>query len=83
MIGCDRQVLEEMDLLSAFTAVLHVPNLNKAEQLLAVVEESEIFSKEQMSQLMRQISGKSKSVFVYVPRSHLGTPHEPVTPKVL
>uniref|UniRef100_A0A1B6MSH2 Vesicle-fusing ATPase n=1 Tax=Graphocephala atropunctata TaxID=36148 RepID=A0A1B6MSH2_9HEMI len=55
-----RQVLEDMEMLSAFTAVLHVPNLNRPEHLLAVCEESELFTKEHTSKLMKQLSGHSK-----------------------
>lgn len=53
-----RQVLEDMEMLSAFTAVLHIPNLSKSEHLLAVLEESEVFSKHEMSQLAKQVLGK-------------------------
>ncbi|KAF5295350.1 hypothetical protein FQR65_LT01540 [Abscondita terminalis] len=53
-----RQVLEDMEMLSAFTAILHVPNLSKSEHLLAVLEQSEVFSKQEMNQLGRHIQGK-------------------------
>lgn len=51
-----------MEMLSAFTAVIHVPNLNRAEHLLAVIEESEIFAKEHIGKLMKQLSGHAKYV---------------------
>lgn len=52
-----RQVLEDMEMLSAFTAILHVPNLSKPEHLLAVVKESEIFGKEDLSVFANKIKG--------------------------
>lgn len=45
-------------MLSAFTAILHVPNLSKPEHLLAVLEESEIFTKQELAQLVRNIQGR-------------------------
>lgn len=53
-----RQVLEEMEMLSAFTAVLHVPNLSKAEHLLSVLEASEVFNKQELKQIAHQVYGK-------------------------
>lgn len=53
-----RQVLEDMEMLSAFTAILHVHNLSKPEHLLAVVEESDVFSKKDISNLSRKIQGQ-------------------------
>ncbi|XP_075236874.1 vesicle-fusing ATPase 1-like [Lycorma delicatula] len=52
-----RQVLEDMEMLSAFTAVLHVPNLSKPEHLLNVLEESDVFSKKELSSIQKQIHG--------------------------
>lgn len=53
-----RQVLEDMEMLSAFTAVLHVPNLNKPEHMLAVVEESEAFTKKEVKSIAKHLSGR-------------------------
>ncbi|PNF26292.1 Vesicle-fusing ATPase 1 [Cryptotermes secundus] len=52
-----RQVLEDMEMLSAFTAVLHVPNISEPEHLLAVLEESDVFSKKDLSSISRKIHG--------------------------
>jgi vesicle-fusing ATPase len=52
-----RQVLEDMEMLSAFTAILHVPNLSLPEHLLAVLEESDVFSKKDLSSISRKIHG--------------------------
>lgn len=53
-----RQVLEDMEMLSAFTAVLHVPNLSKPEHLLGVLEETEAFNKNELKQIAKQVHGK-------------------------
>lgn len=53
-----RQVLEEMEMLSAFTAVLHVPNLSKSDHLLAVLEESDVFTKQEVASIQRNIDGR-------------------------
>ncbi|XP_018331362.1 vesicle-fusing ATPase 1 [Agrilus planipennis] len=53
-----RQVLEDMEMLPAFTAVLHVPNLSRPEHLLAVLEEADVFSKQEMAQIAKMIQGK-------------------------
>lgn len=53
-----RQVLEDMEMLSAFTAVLHLPNLSKAEHLLTVLEASEVFSAAELKKISQQVHGK-------------------------
>ncbi|XP_044272166.1 vesicle-fusing ATPase 1-like [Tribolium madens] len=53
-----RQVLEDMEMLSAFTAILHLPNLSKADQLLTVLENSEVFSSQELKKISQQIHGK-------------------------
>lgn len=53
-----RLVLEEMEMLSAFTAVLHVPNLSHAEHLCAVIEESDVFSKSECDKIAKKIRGR-------------------------
>ncbi|KAJ8984991.1 hypothetical protein NQ317_016902 [Molorchus minor] len=53
-----RQVLEEMEMLSAFTGVLHVPNLSKPEHLLNVLEASDVFSNQELKQITHQVHGK-------------------------
>lgn len=54
-----RQVLEDMEMLSAFTAILHVPNLSKPEHLLAVLDNSDVFSKQELQQVARHTKGKT------------------------
>ncbi|KAL1498238.1 hypothetical protein ABEB36_009069 [Hypothenemus hampei] len=53
-----RQVLEDMEMLSAFTTVLHVPNLSKPDHLLSVLEASEVFTNNELRQITHQIHGK-------------------------
>lgn len=53
-----RQVLEDMEMLSAFTAILHVPNLSQAEHLLNVLETSDVFSPQELNQISRHVHGK-------------------------
>lgn len=52
-----RQVLEDMEMLSAFTAVLHVPNLAQPDHLMAVLEESDVFAKKDLASISRKIRG--------------------------
>lgn len=53
-----RQVLEDMEMLSAFTAVLHVPNLSKAEHLIKVLEESDVFTEKDIPVIFKRIQGQ-------------------------
>lgn len=52
-----RQVLEDMEMLSAFTSVLHVPNLSTPDHLMTVLEESEVFTKPELSSIKKKIQG--------------------------
>ncbi|CAG9784913.1 unnamed protein product [Diatraea saccharalis] len=52
-----RQVLEDMEVLSAFTGVLHVPNLSQPEHVLAVLEESDAFSKRDLAKIQNDLRG--------------------------
>ncbi|KAM7346865.1 comatose [Cochliomyia hominivorax] len=53
-----REVLEEMEMLSAFTSVIHVPNLSHPEHVLAVLEDADIFSKGELQAIGKKMSGK-------------------------
>lgn len=57
MFSCCRQVLEDMEVLSAFTGVLHVPNLSQPEHVLAVLEESDAFSKRDLNKIQQELRG--------------------------
>ena len=60
-----RQVLEEMEMISAFTAVLHVPNLSKPEHILSVLEESDVFTKQEVASIARNMEGR-RYVLIYI-----------------
>ncbi|XP_066599259.1 vesicle-fusing ATPase 1-like [Prorops nasuta] len=53
-----RQVLEEMEMLSAFTSILHVPNLSHPDHLINVVEELDIFKKAELPSLHAKLQGR-------------------------
>lgn len=46
-----------MEMLSAFTSILHVPNLSKPDHVLAVLEESDLFNKQDIALLAKRMSG--------------------------
>ncbi|XP_058442651.1 vesicle-fusing ATPase 1-like [Malaya genurostris] len=53
-----RQVLEDMEMLSAFTAVLHVPNLSQPEHILSVLEGfDDVFTKQELSTIYKRMKG--------------------------
>ncbi|XP_022122433.1 vesicle-fusing ATPase 1 [Pieris rapae] len=52
-----RQVLEDMEVLSAFTGVLHVPNLSQPEHVMAVLDESDAFSKKDLAKIQKELRG--------------------------
>ncbi|XP_008556962.1 vesicle-fusing ATPase 1 [Microplitis demolitor] len=54
----DRQVLDDMKLISAFNTVLHVPNLSTPDHLLAVLEDQDVFTKSELSSLHAKLQGK-------------------------
>ncbi|CAG9138464.1 unnamed protein product [Plutella xylostella] len=56
-----RQVMEDMEILSAFTGVLHVPNLSTPEHVLAVLEQSDAFSKRQLQAIQHDLRGAKYS----------------------
>lgn len=53
-----REVLEEMEMLTAFTSVLHVPNLSHPDHVLAVLEHTDIFSKGEVQAIGKKMAGK-------------------------
>ncbi|XP_065202991.1 vesicle-fusing ATPase 1-like isoform X2 [Planococcus citri] len=48
-----RQVLEDMEMLSVFSSVLHVPNLSDAEHVKKVLEQSHVFNKNEVTHIIR------------------------------
>lgn len=53
-----RQVLEDMEMLSAFTAILHVPNLSSPDHVLAVLEDTDLFNKAELQTIAKKMHGK-------------------------
>jgi vesicle-fusing ATPase len=50
--------LEELEMLSTFTAVIRVPNISKCEQLIAVLEGTDTFSKSQIATLAQKVADR-------------------------
>jgi vesicle-fusing ATPase len=50
-----RQVLEDMEMLSAFTSILHCPNLSTPEHLIAVLEDTDCFTKQEVQSIYKKI----------------------------
>ncbi|KAJ8668062.1 hypothetical protein QAD02_009725 [Eretmocerus hayati] len=53
-----RQVLEDMELITAFSHTIHVPNLSMPDHLLSVLEDVDLFTKEEMASLHAKLQGK-------------------------
>ncbi|XP_034241733.1 vesicle-fusing ATPase 1 [Thrips palmi] len=53
-----KEVLKDMEMLSCFTAVLHVHSLTKPEHLTAVLEESAVFSPREIQDIARKLKGQ-------------------------
>ncbi|EFX63976.1 hypothetical protein DAPPUDRAFT_118650 [Daphnia pulex] len=51
-----RQVLEELEMISIFTKIIHVPYISTVEQLIAVLEETDSFSKSQIAAIARKVA---------------------------
>jgi vesicle-fusing ATPase len=52
-----RQVLEDMEMLSAFTSILHVPNLSEVSHLMNVLENSEVFTPTELKSIHKKLQG--------------------------
>ena len=57
-----KQVLDQLEMLSAFTDVLHVGNLNRPEHITAVAKLSEAFSTTDLASLQSQLSGRNTNI---------------------
>ncbi|XP_012226427.1 vesicle-fusing ATPase 1-like [Linepithema humile] len=53
-----RQVLDDLEILSAFNTVLHVPNLSTPDHLLSVLDEVDLFTKHELTSLHAKLQGK-------------------------
>ena len=58
------QVLDQMEMLSAFTDVLHVANLSTGSHLMSILKQSDAFSKEDCAKLASKLSGRKASIGV-------------------
>ncbi len=59
-----REVLQQMEMLSAFTEVLHVSNLTRAEHFRAVLTDYGIFSANDVEKIVRKLEGYRVSIGV-------------------
>ena len=59
-----KQVLDDLEMISAFTDVLHVPNLSRPEHVTTVAKVSNVISPAGMTQLQSQLSGRSANIGV-------------------
>merc|ERR1712241_788597 len=59
-----RDVLEQMEMTSAFTDVLHVANLTTGSHLMSILTQSDAFSKEDLAKLAKQLQGRKASIGV-------------------
>ena len=59
-----KHVLDELEMIHAFTDVLHVANLSKPEHVSAVARASEVISPAGLKQLESQLSGRTANIGV-------------------
>ena len=57
-----REVLEQMEMLSAFTDVLHVSNLTQAENFRTILQENKLFGPAEIDQVLKKLSGYKISI---------------------
>ena len=53
-----KDVLQEMELLSTFNNVVHVSSITGGEELISVVDNLDVFSKDELELLKKRVSGK-------------------------
>ena len=58
------QVLDQMEMVSAFTDVLHVANLNTGSHLMSILKQSDAFSKDDLAKLAAKLSGRKANIGV-------------------
>jgi hypothetical protein len=51
-----------MEMISAFTDVLHVPNLTTDSQMMNVLKQSDAFSKDDLAKLASKLKGRKASI---------------------
>ena len=53
-----------MEMISAFTDVLHVANLNSGSHLMSILKQSDAFSKDDLAKLAAKLSGRKANIGV-------------------
>ncbi|XP_046636023.1 vesicle-fusing ATPase 1-like [Daphnia pulicaria] len=51
-----RPVLEELEMLSTFSKIFRVPNISTCEQVIAVLEETDVFSQSQIAAIAQKVA---------------------------
>jgi len=59
-----REVLDQMEMIPAFTDVLHVPNLSTSDHLLNVIKDSGVIGQQGMAELSQKLSGRRANIGV-------------------
>lgn len=54
-----KDVLQEMEMLNTFNNIIHVSNISNGNQMVEVVDNLDVFSKEEMERLAKRVNGKS------------------------
>jgi len=59
-----KEVLDQMEMIPAFTDVLHVPNLSRPENLLRVIKDSGVIGQQGMAELAQKLAGRQANIGV-------------------
>jgi len=59
-----KEVLDQMEMIPAFTDVLHVPNLSRPEHLLHVIKDSGVIGQQGMAELGQKLKGRTANIGV-------------------
>jgi len=59
-----KEVLDQMEMIPAFTDVLHVPNLSTSDHLLNVIKDSGVIGQQGMAELSQKLSGRRANIGV-------------------
>jgi len=59
-----REVLDEMEMITAFTDVLHIPNLHRGDQLMSVIEQARILDADGTKRIEHQLRERRANIGV-------------------
>jgi len=59
-----KEVLDQMEMIPAFTDVLHVPNLSRSDHLLHVIKDSGVIGQQGMAELAQKLQGCTANIGV-------------------